>query len=967
LSRRIGLVAALAAGLAGLVLTAPCAALDLDPRPERAPLILPGELFGPGAGAEGRLLVKIAAKKVKYSRILDTAPLTLTGQPASGRHSDALDLATSHGSPYIALGRFNEVGLDVRDADPANPTLAALTVRAPDGRIFGSDPLECVDRLGETWLAGIAPGTAVDVAAARWADKNALYLARRVLDLPFDDVWRSAQDGPSTFLQRRFDRDALDLGAVDVILRRPAPVQLNLVLALDPANPRARAVLDWYALAKRTFELPDGRTVLRVYVGRYLRERHPGIKWARLKEISLMFFRQGPAEVARDRLVQRLVFTPSGFDPAALARSGLPERLPTRVREPFAGARRVFVNVTRAAAAIGQNGAARVALRLTPMAPDQPGGGAAEGAFLALASPRRDTPAFLAAADELATSLGAAPDIDRPDGGVPVTALWSLSPPFAQTGPGRRPGPGSFGEPAAEPVFLSGGDGLFTADGGVRLFRSAAGLLVEGHGPRLELAVGAAFAPAPNTNHFFRLDIGRTPGLTDVVLDVYAPGNAGPAKSYPLRPGQPTPLPDLPAKVDRAVVRFAFSGREFSLAVTRAALTAVPAGRAIAGLYEAALPWPVTTAAVPAVGTSGAPGASGPPPAAYVPQTPLGRLSWLTAGFTLTGDPAAVSVAGGAPAVPDARSGVIAARLPATGAPASIVVTGRDGQAPGRLELAEPLFSGEAEAGWRAFFAALPLLTLDKTRHAPGAVSEDTAAQLNASDAWLGIGPARLPARAGVRFFDNPWYGVSALCFETDAPLHLSRFAAPPKAGAAAGGLGTLARVLAALALAAAGWTGLRLAGRARLSRLLTQPRDWLASPPDGALELRRQQRLYGASTAGLVLAALCLGGIPGRVTLGLAGLALVPLWRVLAPAATRRLSGPAPRLAAWLAADAGRPYFLGFALTLAAGAGLRSLGLAQVSEFCVQGGLYALLAGLGLEIFPIADNRAKTPEDTAS
>ena len=81
-----------------------------------------------------------------------------------------------------------------------------------------------------------------------------------------------------------------------------------------------------------------------------------------------MFFRQGLAEVARDRLAQRLAFVPSGFDPAALARDGLPGRLPTRVREPFAGARRVFVNTTAAASAVGQGGAARAELRLTPMA-----------------------------------------------------------------------------------------------------------------------------------------------------------------------------------------------------------------------------------------------------------------------------------------------------------------------------------------------------------------------------------------------------------------------------------------------------------------------------------------------------------------------------------------------------------------------------------------------------------------------
>ena len=462
----------------GLCRPGPALALDLDPRPEGAPLRLPGDLFGRDQAVEGRLFVKIGPRKVKYSRVVETAPLFLAA-PVPDGPAAVQALTGPAGGSDVPLGRFNEIGLDLRDADPANPTLAALTLRAPDGRAFGSDPLECVESLGQTYLDGLTPDNTADIATAQWADKNALYLARRVLDLPFDDLWRTTQDGPSTFLQRRFDRDALDLGAVDVILRRPAPVQVNLVVALDPANPKARTVLDWYALAKRTFELPDGRTVLRAYVGRYLRERHPGLKWARLKEISLMFFRQGLAEVTRDRLAQRLAFIPSGFDPAALARDGLPGRLPTRVREPFAGARRVFVNTTTAAAAVGQGGAARAELRLSPMTASQPGGGAAERAYLALSSPRRETPAFLAAADELATSLGAAPDIDRPDGGVSVTPLWSLAPPFDRAP--RRAADG-FGGLAPEPVYLAGAPGLFTGSGAIRFFRAASGLVAEGTG-----------------------------------------------------------------------------------------------------------------------------------------------------------------------------------------------------------------------------------------------------------------------------------------------------------------------------------------------------------------------------------------------------------------------------------------------------------------------------------------------------
>lgn len=926
----------------------PAASLTLDPKPERAPVRLPGDLFGDKAPVEGLVRVKMAARKVKYSRVLETTPLAVSppsGQ-TSGQASGVPDLAltTPEGSRDLAFGRFNEVALDLRDNDPENPTLAALTVRTPDGRTFASDPLECVERLGQAYLEdAAAPDRSVAVARTEWVDKNPLYLLRRFLDLPLDPDWRIAGDGPSTFLQRRFDRDALDLGAVDVILRRPAPVQVNLVLALDPDRPRARVVLDWYALAKRTFELPDGRTVLRVYVGRYLRERFPGLRTARLKEVSLMFFRQAPAEVARDRLTERLVFVPSGLDPADLAARGLPGRLPTRVREPFPGTRRVFVNISRLG---GETGAATARLRLAPMAPGLPGGASVEGAALALVSPRRETPAFLAAADELASGLGAAPDIDRPDGGVTVTPVWSLASPFA--GAPRRAGLAD----APVPVFASGGQELFQGQGGVRLYRGPSGLVVEGQGPRLTVPMDAAFAPAAGTAYFLRLDIGHAPGLAGVFCDVFAPGAAQPAATYALRPGQPTPLPGLPASVARAALRFEFSGREFALPFSRAVLAAVPSGRPGEGLYAARLPWPVATAAkvatVPEDGTG---------TFRFVPTTPLGRFDWLTAHFALTGDPVAVAVDQGAPTLPDTRSGILAGRLRNQGT-ATLAVAGTGGKAPGELALSDPAFSGQALADWRTLFAAATVLDLGDRRFTPGLVAEDTARRLHEADDWLDLGRAELPVKAAqARFFEHPWETVSALCFETGQEIDLSRFAAPPRTPGGSGGPGTLGRVVLAAIVVLAALAGLRLAGRQRLARLAQGPTRWLATRPDTPAKARRELWLGLGAAAMLAASGLVLPAAAGRVALGLAAVALVPVWRVLAPAVTQRLARRAAPLGAWLAADPGRPYFLGFALALALAAGLRSLGLVRPSEFVVQAGLSCFLAGCYLQIAPRQDD----------
>lgn len=940
---------------------APAAALDLDPRPERAPVRLPGGLFGRNTPVDGLLRVKLFTKKVKYSRILETEPLAWTPAGEGG----GLALIDAAGRRGLAFGRFNEVALDLRDADPDNPALAALFVRTPDGRTFVSDPLACVRRLGPAYRELLAaPGVSVPVARAAWADKTPLYLARRLLDLPFDEVWRVAEDGPSTFVQRRFDRDLLAIGAVDLVMRRPVPVQVNIVAALDPAHPRQRTVLDWYALGKQVFELPDGRSVLRVYVGRALRAAYPGLRAARLKEISLMFFRQPEAEVRRDKVVERLAFISSGIDPAVVAAGGLPGRLPTRVREPFAGTKRLFVNVGPAAAALGTapGATAEAAVRLPSMVAGRPGGASLESAVLARVSPRRDTPAFLAAADELARSLGAAPDIDRPDGGVTVTPLWSLAPPLVSGS--VRGGPGD--DPAAlTPVYLSGGQGLFTAKGGVRLYRAPAGLVVEGRAEALRLAVDAAFRPAADTDYFFRLDIGAAPGLAAVDLLV-APAGGGPAKTYALRPGAPTPLPDLPAAVAGATVRFAFTGREFSLPLTRAMLVAVPRGQPHVGLYEARLPWPVSAGARPETAGLGPGGA-----ARFVPKASLGRFSWLTADYALVGDPVAVSVAGGAPARPDTRSGLVAGRLPdekGGAAPepggANLDVTGPEGRAGGRLELTHPVFSGDVSASWRDFFAVAPLAALDGTRFAPGEVSGETARRIHTADDWLDLGPARLPAaaaataadRASARFFAHPWYGVSALCFETDRGLDLAGFARPRRGGGGAGGPGTLGRALWAVGLCLVAGLGLWLVGRERLRALAARPARWLLDFPTAPGAARSQSAWSLGACGCLAAASFVLPPFGGRVALGLAAAALLPLWRVLAPRVTARTAARLPGVHAWLAADPGRVYFLGFALSLLLAAGLRIAGLDRLTEFLVRAGLYCLLAGLYLEVAPGRD-----------
>ena len=115
------------------------------------------------------------------------------------------------------------------------------------------------------------------------------------------------------------------------------------------------------------------------------------------------------------------------------------------------------------------------------------------------------------------------------------------------------------------------------------------------------------------------------------------------------------------------------------------------------------------------------------------------------------------------------------------------------------------------------------------------------------------------------------------------------------------------------------------------------------------------------------VLCALTMGGLPGRLALTLAGLALVPVWRAGAPRTTAALSRLWPGLGAWIAAGPGRTYFCGFALALTAAAFFGGLGLPPAAEFCAQAGLYAFLAGLCRLLPTQAPNRADAPQDAAS
>ena len=278
------------------------------------------------------------------------------------------------------------------------------------------------------------------MARADWVSKGIRYQLARLLDHEPDQLWRYSQNGLSTFVQRRFRKDLRDVGALDVVLLRGQDVQVNLVVSLDPEG-KGKTVLDWYAIPKRTFELGDGRTILRLYLGRHLRDLVPGRKAVMLKEMALMFFKQNMEDVARSRNVEKVIFVPSGLDAQALAQ-GLPRNIPARAREVFAGRGELAANLQELAQAPWKDMTlAGVSVLQSPQEPELAFGQAIESARLVNVAPRRDVPALLAATAERCASFGAACDIDDPNGLVGQTPLWTLdfSPPGrASRGIGRR-------------------------------------------------------------------------------------------------------------------------------------------------------------------------------------------------------------------------------------------------------------------------------------------------------------------------------------------------------------------------------------------------------------------------------------------------------------------------------------------------------------------------------------------------
>ncbi|WP_243311000.1 hypothetical protein [Fundidesulfovibrio agrisoli] len=937
-------LALLALLLAGLAAVAPCRAAAPA---EGKPLALPPALFGarnPGEGAavEGEMLGRVAMRKVKYSRVLAQRelPLPRRGNAPTG----ALEvLALAGADSGLRLGDSNEARLDYLTGDPDHPGRLAFwaELATPGGvRFYAGDPLETVDRLTPRWADG-AGRDAVDVAGARWLSKGLRYQLSRLLDREPDEDWRTSQDGLSAFVQRRFRKDVTDVGALDVVLLRGQDVQVNLVVSLKPDG-SGKTVLDWYAIPKRLFDLGDGRAVLRLYLGRHLRELAPGVGKVTLKELALMFYKQNVEEVAQARNVEKILFVPSGLDPAWTATHGLPRLLPSRARELFQGRGELAANLEALSGAGTDASIKGFGLIQSAQDSSQPFSLTLEAARLAKVAPRRDVPAILAATEERCRSFGAACDPDSPRGYASQSPLWSLDFQALAGGPGARD------DTAVRPALA---ENLFKATGRLGFSGAPDGLGVECAGDSVTLETGTAFTPSPATAYSLWLELGRhRAGLAGVEAEAWGGGRS---VRVAVKPGFPAVFPELPPKVEG--VRLIFTGagspggQDFGFTLRRAALHAQNTAAPHEGLFEAR--YLFDEALEPAVDAqpdgSVRLGLTGP---AFAPQ-------WLvldvTAAPWTVNDPAPrLELAFGSKkasvplASPSSRLALYLPALLGPQSPAALaaawpaVSVTLSGGAPhgaggGTWKCTRAVLSGQRLTTWPQVLGGEPLLDLAGAARGLEGLDASGAADMAAAAVWLPMGKAGLsPASGPLRFLRNPWLEVEALMLADASGPELSTLARAPESGGGAGS-GRSAKWLYALALLPMAGLVWLAARKGLLAAGLASARRWLDGPAQGKASLRAWLLL-----AGLCLAAALAGGPKLAQGIGMLGSTLaVPLWRACRPALARRW----PRLAS----TSGIHYCSGFLALSALAALIRLTGLAPVSELFGLCGLWLFIAAL--------------------
>jgi hypothetical protein len=905
---------------------------------EARQLALPQSLWTGGASSvAGELSGRVSMRKVKYARVLSERSLLLPKEAAGWVGQGTVRRMNLQGQSSAAtLGGVNEARLDYLTEDPSKPGCLGFAVELGGGGspvVFVSDPLETVDQLTPGWADGQGRDE-VAVARAEWASKGVRYQLARLLDREPDQLWRYSQDGLSTFVQRRFRKDLRDVGALDVVLLRGQDVQVNLVVSLDPEG-KGKTVLDWYAIPKRIFELGDGRTILRLYVGRHLRDLAPGNKMVLLKEVALMFFKQNQDDVVSSRNVEKILFVPSGLDAKATA-TGLPRNLPARAREVFAGRGELAANLQELSQAPWKDmPLADLSVLQSPQEPEMPFAQIIESARLVNVAPRRDVPALLAATAERCASFGAACDIDDPNGLAGQTPLWTLD-----FGPLAGISPESNGV-----VTPACAQKLFSSTGRLGFISAPDGLTIESTGGDLSLETGVSFIPEPGREYSLWLELGRLrQGLAGVEAQAYGSGKS---VTVAVKPGFPAVFSSLPDKVEGVRLRFAAGGPEMSVSLRRAVLQSYAKDAARQNVFSARYLFDESRPLK--LVRSGRTGFS-----LEVPKGPMFSPQWLLLDvaippwtvndkrpqleLSLAGKQAVVDIQSASSRIAVYLPGLqgLDGRFEASGWPKMSLSLAGGGVGSG-LDCSRAVLSGQRLATWPEVLGDEPLLELAGKGRTLEHLDSGQATRMAASANWLSMGAVDISAgSASARFMKNPWLEVEALLLSNASGPELSSLGKEQEpASSKPGKTGKWVSVLAMLAGAALFWGAGR---KGRLARAFDVLAVWLARSHDvnGRPLPVKFWLLGGASVAA---SGLVLGAEAFRMV-GMLGTTLaVPLWRASKP----WLAGHLPSLA-----KSTQVYYCsGFLVAVSLAALIRMAGLAPVSELFGLCGLWLFCAAL--------------------
>lgn len=214
----------------------------------------------------------------------------------------------SVGQRAPALGDFNELWFDYRDIGGSDN--CELSFKADALAATAQKSTVSLKLTGGEKIAKWSPALRVQAASMAWLPKDNLYLAKRVLGMKFDEVWRYKQDGEKTVVQRRFQQSLDGLVALDFqFLPGTQIIGINLHVAHGDRR-TADTVIPWDAIPHQIESTAGGLMRVRLLIGEWLKQN--GNANGDPKKIFLMeavVFLAGEAgEIAQSRTLKEVVF-----------------------------------------------------------------------------------------------------------------------------------------------------------------------------------------------------------------------------------------------------------------------------------------------------------------------------------------------------------------------------------------------------------------------------------------------------------------------------------------------------------------------------------------------------------------------------------------------------------------------------------------------------------------------------------